>query len=458
MACAPLREVTVDPKHFLSALVVVGLFCLTASGWAQTIQLPVRFEREITRTGTRVNDLSLDDCLQDDHLTFELQVFNPLSSADLEVWVGSNCDDIDNRTGDNPRCWKVFQEPGGDAFPEVEIPVQNIVAQQRPGQLEDLGLPPDQVYEATAADCRQVEETVGFYFMYVGSSEEAAGTAVWSNVVVDTLGPPAPTNVVAFTGERRLFVEWEAPSSSELQGYKFFCAPSGGSAFINDAGAAAAAAAAAEDESDDATDDAGTDNGSDAGAEAGTDAGVDAGTDAGVDASTSSDEASETTDTDSADDSADSGTLCQADGLVEGALPANLTECGKIVGSTATDGSTFGLPNGVLYAVAVSAIDELDNPGFLSNVTCGTPENITTFFDRYVEAGGDAGGGFCSVSSNLGAGSSKAGESNAQTSVWWRPSSAIGGLSLLSLALLISRRTQRTRRRVTDHDVRSSKS
>ncbi len=353
----------------MSLLVLGGLCIAPVPAHAQTaIQLPVRFTRLFTRTGTRVNDINLDDCHKGDVLSFEVQVFNPRSSANFQVWAGSNCNELNNRTGDNPRCWKVFQQQGGDANFTVEIPVQTIVAQKRPGDLENIDLSPDIVYPATIDDCKQVEETIGLYFMYVGSSEEASAYAVWPDLVVDTLGPAPPTEVTGSPGEERVFLKWKSASSSELQGYKFYCAPNGGSAILSgaslDAGAAASVSA-----------DAGLAGSGDAGSS------VPPPVDMSTQASTAG----------------DGGAGCSAEGLVEGALPTLLTECGKVTGSTSTSGTTSTLSNDVEYAVAVSAIDELDNPGRLSNVVCATPANITTFFDRYVDSGGTGGGGFCSV-------------------------------------------------------------
>jgi hypothetical protein len=50
-----------------------------------------------------------------------------------------------------------------------------------------------------------------------------------------------------------------------------------------------------------------------------------------------------------------------------------------------------------VYAVAVSAVDELGNPGPLSNIDCEAPEDLEEFFEAYRRAGGQGGGGFCSV-------------------------------------------------------------
>jgi hypothetical protein len=48
-------------------------------------------------------------------------------------------------------------------------------------------------------------------------------------------------------------------------------------------------------------------------------------------------------------------------------------------------------------AVSIAAIDRLYNAGPLSNVACATPMPVNGFTDLYHQAGGTAGGGFCSL-------------------------------------------------------------
>ena len=56
------------------------------------------------------------------------------------------------------------------------------------------------------------------------------------------------------------------------------------------------------------------------------------------------------------------------------------------------------LVNGVAYNVAVAAYDIYDNTGPLSALACEVPQPVTGFFKGYKDAGGEAGGGFCSFS------------------------------------------------------------
>jgi hypothetical protein len=105
--------------------------------------------------------------------------------------------------------------------------------------------------------------------------------------------------------------------------------------------------------------------------------------------------------------------------------PANA--CGSALSSTATNGETSALTNGVSYAVGVAARDTFRNYGTLSSTKCATPQPVTGFFEAYRDAGGKGGGGFCSIGGGR--------------------SSALAGLGAVALlALALRRRTARTRK------------
>ena len=89
---------------------------------------------------------------------------------------------------------------------------------------------------------------------------------------------------------------------------------------------------------------------------------------------------------------------CYSPDLVPGEVPPkDLVPCGTGNGSTQSEGQAKGLENNQPYAVAVAAYDQVKNVGPLSDLACATPQLVDDFFDRYREAGGEAGGGFCSI-------------------------------------------------------------
>ncbi len=89
---------------------------------------------------------------------------------------------------------------------------------------------------------------------------------------------------------------------------------------------------------------------------------------------------------------------CTGSSLKAGEAPDTSLLCGSNTGETVTSGTAGDLENGAVYAVAVSGRDLAGNEGTLSEVVCGTPEEVTDFYESYRQAGGSAGGGFCSFS------------------------------------------------------------
>ena len=69
---------------------------------------------------------------------------------------------------------------------------------------------------------------------------------------------------------------------------------------------------------------------------------------------------------------------CAAGDLVPGELPTG-NACSDII--SGTNGTASGLQEGTLYAIGVAGVDNIDNPGFLSNLRCATPEPVIGFYD-----------------------------------------------------------------------------
>jgi len=91
-----------------------------------------------------------------------------------------------------------------------------------------------------------------------------------------------------------------------------------------------------------------------------------------------------------------SGT-CPTSSFVPEEIPPSANECGGVDNSTAIEGHVKNLQNGRVYTVGVAGVDSVGNIGPLSNVVCATPEPTEDFYKLYRDAGGTAGGGFCSV-------------------------------------------------------------
>jgi hypothetical protein len=88
--------------------------------------------------------------------------------------------------------------------------------------------------------------------------------------------------------------------------------------------------------------------------------------------------------------------------IVPDAVFAGKYECGgfdQTTGNTIVVSGVAGKPlvNGKTYAVSVAALDSFGNVGELASPICQFPEETTDFWRNYRNAGGGAGGGYCSV-------------------------------------------------------------
>ncbi len=89
---------------------------------------------------------------------------------------------------------------------------------------------------------------------------------------------------------------------------------------------------------------------------------------------------------------------CSSSSLVPGErAPDGLKDCGQSE-QLAPSIRAEGLVNGQGYTVALASKDKFGNVGALSELVCGTPADVTGFFEAYRQAGGQAGGGFCGFS------------------------------------------------------------
>ena len=226
---------------------------------------------------------------------------------------------------------------------------------------------------------------INLYFLLVGTTSSTLQKYVYSKLTIDLVGPNAPGNLRAGSGENKLLLKWSVPSDKLIQGYRFFCAPAQAGPVpetANDAtlpgsegGAGGAtlrtllgAAGLAE---------GGSQPAAGAGGVSQTEA-----TANGADVATSSGSSDCWTDAFQAEDLA-----------VDSAYA-----CGKVDSATTTEGKTSWVTNGTEYAVGVAAVDSSGNVGPLSNLACATPQEVNDFYEVYRRAGGRGGGGLCTLS------------------------------------------------------------
>jgi len=176
---------------------------------------------------------------------------------------------------------------------------------------------------------------VVLFFMFVQAGSDNQVGGATWSTKYDLAGPTPPQNVTAGIGNTLIVVNWNESTDTDKAGYRFYCDPLPG-------------------------------------------------------------EESATPSQPNPDDDGGALDQCSSSVLIPGQEPDPANLCGS---GTGTSGSISGLTNGVQYTVAVAAFDSVGNSGKLSNTACATPSLVDDFFTVYRDAGGKAGGGFCSFSS-----------------------------------------------------------
>jgi hypothetical protein len=208
---------------------------------------------------------------------------------------------------------------------------------------------------------------------------------------IDLVGPAPPGNLTVEGASTFIKLNWTINPDTDVQGYRFFCdpppqgLPEGGigidaatsssdasaTCSANDASVADASGADADDADDGAND-------------AGSSTATDAGTCTATEASTV--------------------TTCGGSKgafFVPDTVPSlaviNAFGCGQVGGNTVTSAIVDGFSSFQTVAVAVASFDLVGNVGAFAPVSCATTEPVNGFIDLYHQAGGTAGGGFCSM-------------------------------------------------------------
>lgn len=350
-------------------LVISSWLLAAAPAWAQTFQpfTNAAFSRDQPYRKTQEKPFWINraDCLADDVLHFQMKVNSP-TDDNLEVWVGNaDCRSRAQRLNDDAGCWQIYEERAEDDSFTVHLRVQDIAARRPASGYRARG-----TIETCAVEW---SSSLSFYFMYVNDTDDVISSIVWSETGVDLKGPSPPTSVVAGTAESSLVAKWTASKSTDLFGYRVYCAPRQDVVIPenDDAGPTLADPAAGPDAG-------ATEQPAPSEPAAPPEQAPDGAVNPGVEPTT---------------------VECSAPGLLAGELPGpDLPVCGETSSSNATRAFARGLNNGQEYALAVAAVDDLGNAGTLSNVACGIPAPVDEFYEDYKRFGGGGGGGICSVS------------------------------------------------------------
>ena len=425
-------------------------------------------------------------------MTLQFRALVTIPSGDtVQVWASqsADCTQAASRgSGTVATCWRLNAGLGAliltNQAESFNVRVQDIIGGQA-----TVGTNPTTPVSFGASACSlqssYAATQFNIYIMAIESDGITEDGTAWNYPLpVDVIGPPAPAITKPGVGDTLLLVQWTPNSDSDTGGYDVFVDPPPGTAVSADAATDAAIASNATlvcPEAGTSVSSTSSTTTSDTAASTDTTSGSST---SSTTATTSSSSAS------SADTSAsptsgcfflsnvpangsngctstvfassslvidsgivattttDDGAVVESDASVESGSggiatitcnylvgtscpagqPAYTATNESVTGETASSYTLTGLVDGVNYNVTVAAVDNFGNLGPLAGQNCAVPQPVTDFFKAYREAGGDGGGGFCSV------------ESVGHTAGWGF------GLGFAGVALVSSRRRRRSAR------------
>jgi hypothetical protein len=326
-----------------------------------------------------INVLNRQDCLEDAIASFSYSVKGTTGGV-FEVWSGAGCDKVENRAASSVSKTCARVATGSTVETRIDLHFREMVKTY--GETSDVGIAGCDTPQGAGLQTRAL-----FFVVYDLNSNASlvTSTPVSWQFKYDIVAPPAPTNVSATPGDMTLVTTFTPPTGeTNLLHYHFYCSPQGSAPVTSTDGTAGTGATAGTD-----TGTAGTETTTGG---AGTDTAAGGATDAAAGAGTSG------TSTGGTSTSVTSDPFCTSTILVPGQpVPDDAIDCGTIGALTSKGGETDPvLENEGQYAIAIATEDDANNIGVLSGLGCGTPRDVSGFYEAYRKAGGQAGGGYCS--------------------------------------------------------------
>ncbi len=392
------------------------------------------------------NTINFEDCEANLYYQFELGISNPSSSYDLEAWVGTeDCSQLANRqTSATSVCWPVAPFYASLVNPYLmNVRIRDIASgvftTTHPVTYVATGL--DNTDDAVCQSQTQTGGTALVLYMFFADAEgNPYNTVQQYPITLDMRAGDVQGNISVGVGDTVLIVSIPQTTDPATQGYNLYCDPPPGqetasetvpvdaptnnglcAAQVPDTGTTVATDALASVSEDGATEDSGSGvaNVDDAGGNACgailNDAGIPSpggcttstvlvpgGTSSNLVAVT--DEAGNTIDEDARASSGlietEGGATVSGGTMVMGLQYNQAITARYLCGygsASSTSINVTGLKDGYYYNIAAAVVDGSGNVGPLSNVACGEPVPVADFWRLYYDAGGQAGGGFCSL-------------------------------------------------------------
>ncbi len=352
--------------------------------------------------------ISLADCRNDLTYTFTATPESWPSGASLEVWAGpdnADCSKAAARDSSSgvPKCWRVSTPVTDNVNIAKNFTVRAqdvLVYYGGKATAETAAQPFANTFDSAACDVTGISGTGSFaislYFMFLPSGAAADATVSTKYALyVDLVGPVAPSITDIAVQNQALKVTWGTTNDNDVLTYKV----------CRDQGVPVANAGVVEAGSPDA---AGLGVGGGACSPIGSDGGTvstDLDASSAIDTGTSDSAVADASSTDASNAEASVAEASVAEASVADASGSDVPLSPDVSSDlfcvsqskTVTSYTFTGLDNDKVYTFVLSAQDAVDNDGDVGVAACQYASETSTFYDAYTAAGGQAGGGFCSM-------------------------------------------------------------
>jgi hypothetical protein len=390
-------------------------------------------------SGVLVSDINFEDCDANLQYEFDLSIssLTSISGYNLDVWAGTaDCSQLANRQAATAVCWPVKTPFAPNSNPQtVTVWMRDIVSQvfQASHTVTYSGT------EAPASVC-QLQTTTGptnisLYFFFEQAANATGNEATYPVTVAMRAGD-VQGDISIGIGQDLLVANIPPTTDTNVQGWNVYCDPPPGPvgsegielvpvdapsnnghcpAQVPDTGVVSSSVdSSGVDANDDSSvassvdsavpivlDEAGGNacgvqlNDANIPSPGGCSASAVLVPGGGTTGTATVDEAGNEIFEEASTTATDEAGVSISGGTMKLPLPSQYL-CGT-GGVSSTQVNLLNLRDGVYYNVAVAAVDAYGNVGPLSNVACGEPRPVNDFWKLYYEAGGRAGGGFCSA-------------------------------------------------------------
>ncbi|MBW2262497.1 MAG: hypothetical protein JRG91_11035 [Deltaproteobacteria bacterium] len=353
-------------------LLAAALFAAWPAGAQLSVTFLEREESASDRDGYE-DGFNIEECENDMPMTFRLSYTGSLGAGDLYVYLGSSCNEKENR--DEDRCYAAVENRPLETLSNFSIYPNWVV--------DPMGDPPT---------CAEGEGATDVWFLVLADdSDQSVVYQSQATINYDTMPPQPPVDIEAGYGEGMISVRWDVAEPDFPDEWEHF--------WVMCWGEGMSVPEPSPEPAPDASTDPATDPAADPVDDPPDDVPDDA-DDVDDDAAASDPAPDPASDPPVSDGSASDGSSaegCPAGGFSAGDAFDEGYACSDRLGQSSRSFDLRGLTNNQPYMVSVVAEDAFGNKSVIGAIVCETPMEVDDFWEVYKKQGGGDDGGFCFV-------------------------------------------------------------